>query len=146
MEKDNEAANFKSRYMLLNLALVRKRQADLCEFEASLGYRATSRTGFLATKKLCLEKRTNKKKSGYPVMLQWGILLNYLLHGIGKRTMQNLLQRISAGAGLSQQPTLDPAGANHLNGIRPPLKQAQASNLHLSRLKSTTSMGPGLNH
>ena len=37
-------------------ALRRQRQADLCEVEASLVYRASARTGPKATEKPCLEK------------------------------------------------------------------------------------------
>ncbi|KAM7330605.1 hypothetical protein ACRRTK_009794 [Alexandromys fortis] len=43
-------------------ALGRQRQADLCEFETSLVYRASARTGSKATEKPCLEKPKNKKK------------------------------------------------------------------------------------
>ena len=42
-------------------ALERQRQADLYEFEASLIYRASSRTGFKATEKPCLKKPKNKQ-------------------------------------------------------------------------------------
>ena len=45
--------------MSLIPALGRQRQADLCEFEVSLAYRMSSRTGSKATEKRCLEK-TNK--------------------------------------------------------------------------------------
>ncbi|CAO2577223.1 hypothetical protein LEMLEM_LOCUS19 [Lemmus lemmus] len=38
-------------------ALGRQRQADLCEFKASLVYRASSRTGTKATEKPCLKKQ-----------------------------------------------------------------------------------------
>ena len=37
-------------------ALRRQRQVDLCEFEASLVYGASSRTGSVATEKPCLKK------------------------------------------------------------------------------------------
>ena len=37
------------------------RQAVLCEFEASLVYRARARTGSKATEKPCLEKQQPKK-------------------------------------------------------------------------------------
>lgn len=44
-------------YMPLILALDRQRQEDLCEFKASLIYRASSRTARDYTEKLsCLEK------------------------------------------------------------------------------------------
>ena len=43
-------------------ALRRQRQADLCEFEATLVYRASSRTGSNATEKPCLENLKKKKK------------------------------------------------------------------------------------
>ena len=39
----------------------RQKQADLCEFKASLVYRASSRTAKSYTEKLCLEKNTNKQ-------------------------------------------------------------------------------------
>ena len=42
-------------------ALRRKRQADLCEFEASLVYRVSSRTGSKATEKPCLKKQNTKQ-------------------------------------------------------------------------------------
>ena len=41
-------------------ALRTQRQVGLCEFEASLGYRVSSRTRF--TDKLCLEKQNRKQK------------------------------------------------------------------------------------
>ena len=41
-------------------ALRRKRQADVCEFEASLVYRASSRTGSEATEKPCLNSPSKK--------------------------------------------------------------------------------------
>ena len=34
---------------------------DLCEFEASLVYRASSRTGYKATKKYCFQKPNPKQ-------------------------------------------------------------------------------------
>ena len=40
--------------------LRRQRQVDLCEFEASLFYKSSSRTGSKATEKLCLEKPKKK--------------------------------------------------------------------------------------
>ena len=43
-------------------ALGRQRQADLCEFETSLVYRASSMTGSKATEKPCLEKPKKKKE------------------------------------------------------------------------------------
>ena len=43
-------------------ALGRQRQVYLCEFEASLVYRASFRTGTKAAEKPCLEKQTNKNK------------------------------------------------------------------------------------
>ena len=45
----------------LILALGRQRQVDLCEFKASLVYRASSRTAE-ATGRPCLEKTEKKKK------------------------------------------------------------------------------------
>ena len=49
--------------MSLVPALQRQKQADLCEFEASLVYIASFRTGSIATGKLCLErKKQNKTK------------------------------------------------------------------------------------
>ena len=36
---------------------------DLCEFEASLGYRANSSTGSKATEKPCLENQTKQNKT-----------------------------------------------------------------------------------
>ena len=45
----------------LILTLGRQRQVDLCECEASLVYRESSRTGSKATEKPCL-KKTNKQK------------------------------------------------------------------------------------
>ena len=44
-------------------ALGRQRQVDLCESEASLVYRASSRTGSKTTEKPCLEKPKPKKQS-----------------------------------------------------------------------------------
>ena len=47
-------------------ALGRQQQVDLCEFEASLVYRASSRTSSKSTEKLCLKKpkpKQNKTKS-----------------------------------------------------------------------------------
>ena len=44
-------------------ALGRQRKEDLCEFEASLVYRASARTGYKATEKPCLEKK--KYETGY---------------------------------------------------------------------------------
>ena len=42
----------------------KQRQEDLCDFEASLVYRVSSRTGCKATEKPCLEKtKQNKKKT-----------------------------------------------------------------------------------
>ena len=38
-------------------ALGRKKQVDLCEFEASLAYRASSRKGSKLTEKPCLKKK-----------------------------------------------------------------------------------------
>ena len=46
--------------MPLTPTLRRQKQVDLCEFEASLVYRVSSKTGFKATEKSCLEK-INKK-------------------------------------------------------------------------------------
>ena len=41
-------------------ALRRQRQVDICEFEASLVYRVSSRTGSIATEKPCPEKPEKK--------------------------------------------------------------------------------------
>ena len=55
--------------MPLAPALGRHRQGDLCEFDASLIYRASYRTGSKATEKPCLRKQnkttttTTKKKN-----------------------------------------------------------------------------------
>ena len=46
-------------------ALGRQRQADFCEFETNLVYRATSRTGSKATEKPCLGKPREKKGSDF---------------------------------------------------------------------------------
>ena len=43
-------------------ALRRQRQADLCEFEASLVYRDSFRSGFKAIEKPCLKKQKKKKR------------------------------------------------------------------------------------
>ena len=40
----------------------RQRQVELCEFEARLVYRVSSRTGAKTTEKLCLEKPKPKSK------------------------------------------------------------------------------------
>ena len=48
--------------MPLITALRRQRQEDLCEFEASLIYRVSSRTGSRATEEPCLEKIKKNKK------------------------------------------------------------------------------------
>lgn len=51
--------------MPLVLALGRERQVDLCEFEASLAYRSSSRTAreiLLKQNKTKRNKQTNKKK------------------------------------------------------------------------------------
>ena len=53
---------------LLILALGRQRQADLCEFEARLVYRVSSRTGFGATEKPCLEKQNKTKKKNVKLL------------------------------------------------------------------------------
>ena len=45
-----------------NPAFGRQKQVNFCEFEASLVYRASSRTGFKATEKACLEKQKTKKR------------------------------------------------------------------------------------
>ena len=69
--------------MTLTPALGRQRQADLCEFEASLVYKS-SRTGSKATEKPCLEelktkqKKTKKTKKD-EVGLELPILLPQLL-------------------------------------------------------------------
>ena len=47
----------------LNPALGRQRQADLCEFEASLVYRMSSRTGTKATEKPFLGKKKRTEES-----------------------------------------------------------------------------------
>ena len=44
-------------------ALRKQRQADLCEFEVSLFYKASSRTGSKATEKHCFGKQNKTKKS-----------------------------------------------------------------------------------
>ncbi|MDP1142662.1 hypothetical protein, partial [Klebsiella pneumoniae] len=41
-------------------ALGRQRRVDLCEFETSLVYTASSRTGFKAIETPCLEKQNKK--------------------------------------------------------------------------------------
>ena len=43
-------------------AFRRKKQVDLCEFEVSLVYRASSRAGSKATEKPCLKKPKKQKK------------------------------------------------------------------------------------
>ena len=40
----------------------RQRQVNLCEFEASLGYRVSSRTGYKATQRNLVSKIKKKKK------------------------------------------------------------------------------------
>ena len=47
-------------------ALGRQRHVDLCEFEASLGYRVSRRTGSKATEKPCLEGKKNP-----PTLVRW---------------------------------------------------------------------------
>ncbi len=63
MKKFLKHENFAGRWwrMLLIPALGRQRQADLCEFETCLVYRASSRTGSKATEKPCLEKQKKKQ-------------------------------------------------------------------------------------
>ena len=51
-------------------ALGRQRQADFCEFEASLFYKVSSRTGSIATEKSCLQK-TNKKINELSQYILW---------------------------------------------------------------------------
>ena len=53
--------------MLLIPALGRQRQADLCEFENSLLYRASSRTGSKAIQRnpVSINKQTNKNAVAY---------------------------------------------------------------------------------
>ena len=46
----------------------KQRQADLCDFKASLVYRASSRTDSIATEKPCLEKQQNPKQIMYICM------------------------------------------------------------------------------
>ena len=43
-------------------ALGRQRQADVCEFKASLVYRVSFRTGSKATEKTCLETAPHPKR------------------------------------------------------------------------------------
>lgn len=46
-------------------------------------------------------------KSGCAVMIQWGVLPNCLLHGIGKRIMQKLLQKYAIDTEEESVYTLD---------------------------------------
>ena len=55
--------------MSLSLALGRKRQADLCELEASLVYKVSSRTA-RATERNPVSKNQNKQKS-FLKLEQW---------------------------------------------------------------------------
>ena len=48
--------------MPLISALRRQRQVDLCEFVASLVYRASSSTGSKAAEKPCLKNKTKQNK------------------------------------------------------------------------------------
>ena len=50
-------------------ALGRQRQVDLYEFETSLIYRASSRTGTKTTEKPCFEKAKKKKSLLFPLSL-----------------------------------------------------------------------------
>ena len=52
-------------------ALKRQRQADLCEFEVSLVYRASSRTASKAIEKPCLEKQKQNKTKQQKNLLTW---------------------------------------------------------------------------
>ena len=49
-------------HMPLLPALGRQRQADLCEFKASLVYRASAKSGSKAIEKACLKTNKNKQK------------------------------------------------------------------------------------
>ena len=49
-------------------ALGRQRQEDLCEFEASLVYTVSSRTGSIATEKPYLEKPKKEKKELFYIL------------------------------------------------------------------------------
>ena len=46
-------------------ALGRQKQADLCEFEARLVYKGSSRTGSKAAEKPCVEKPKEKKSISF---------------------------------------------------------------------------------
>ena len=48
----------------VDLSTQKQRQADLCQLEASLVYRTSSRTAKATQKNSCLEKR-RKKEGGY---------------------------------------------------------------------------------
>jgi hypothetical protein len=48
------------------ITLGRKRQVDLCEFEASLVYRASSRTARLHRETLPRKPKTNKQTKNFP--------------------------------------------------------------------------------
>ena len=50
----------------LIMALRRQKQAGLCEFEASLVYRASSRTSFKATQRNPASKNQKRKRNGNP--------------------------------------------------------------------------------
>ena len=67
--------------MLLTPALGRQRQVDLCEFKASLVYRASSRTGSIATGKPCFEKQKHQQNKTYLNVSEKVItvVLNFLL-------------------------------------------------------------------
>ena len=49
-------------HLLIILALGRQRQEDLCEFEANLVYRASSRTDFKATPRNPVSKNQKREK------------------------------------------------------------------------------------
>ena len=67
IKSTGELKNFKKAgrwwHMPLIPALGRQRQADPCEFQVNLIYRASSRTGSKAAEKTCLEtnKQANKR-------------------------------------------------------------------------------------
>ena len=71
--------------------LGRQRQVDLCEFEASLVYIVSSRTGSKATEKPCLEKpkpkpKPKKKKEGTLFILEAVYIIIYNVYIISTHT------------------------------------------------------------
>ena len=68
--KNSECARWWWRTPLI-LALGRQKQEDLCEFEASLVYRASPKTGSKVTEKPCLRKRREKKRKRRSETLKW---------------------------------------------------------------------------